>query len=230
MKNSIVGIIVRCFVVLSLLLVLPQAVFAQDEVNSVERDSRTARQRHEMIVQIGASYLYDAKNSGLNPFDAARYDGEKAASAGIGLGIGYSYRFASFYRMGVEYAIIGETKIGAKLSQFAWQHDFIAYESDFFEFSIGIGAVYGHWTDYVEDFSKKIKDFGEDGTKEEFDLRLRLGFDWRITDLVSLRLNANIDKEMFGYIRTKTDFYVHKHVWKTFGWTYTIAFGAVMHF
>ena len=36
---------------------------------------------------------------------------------------------------------------------------FIAYESDFFEFSIGIGAVYGHWTDYVEDFSKKIKDY-----------------------------------------------------------------------
>ena len=79
MKNNIVGIIVRCFVVFSLLLVLPQAVFAQEEGNSVERDSRIARQRHEMIVQIGASYLYDAKNSGLNPFDAARYDGEKAA-------------------------------------------------------------------------------------------------------------------------------------------------------
>lgn len=78
MKNNIVGIIVRCFVVFSLLLVLPQAVFAQEEGNSVERDSRTERQRHEMIVQIGASYLYDAKNSGLNPFDAARYDGEKA--------------------------------------------------------------------------------------------------------------------------------------------------------
>lgn len=182
---------------------LPQTSSAQTIKEHVDTDTT----KHELGIGLGIS-IANSVFTNDNMYDGIFMPND------VLLRFDYQYRILPVYRMGIGVEIgfldplwyLGNTLGQHVNTHVLWTHEFSIYRLNAFEFTVlaGLGYVYGMTNYYCkygcENLSGKegySNGYFEDDIHHGFEFRIGLGFGWRISKLIALKLDLTFNDELY---------------------------------